>query len=189
MKRKFGDRANWKRVLDKEYAQAYLKTEEFQGYVTLLKIKKVTEPLYVSYSKKPICIADDDYVWLQHFPTDQHYCVTTMFDEKGKVVKWYIDICYRNGISKDNIPWMDDLFLDIVVLPSGEVIEKDADELAEALRNGSIDNNQFELAKKESAKLVAAIADGQFNLLNQSEDHRSLLLAQLPRQRMENNKK
>lgn len=36
---------------------------------------------------------------------------------------------YRNS----GRPWMDDLFLDFIVLPSGGIIEKDADELEEAL--------------------------------------------------------
>lgn len=46
--------------------------------------------------------------------------MTTVFNEKGEVVQWYIDICNEIGITK-GIPWYEDLILDLVVLPTGEV--------------------------------------------------------------------
>lgn len=33
-------------------------------------------------------------------PYSLHYAVTTMFDARGQVVQWYIDICHRH--------WVDD---------------------------------------------------------------------------------
>ena len=45
LKRRYGDRSEWKRLLDKEYTQAFIDTEGFKGYVTLIKVNKVTEPL------------------------------------------------------------------------------------------------------------------------------------------------
>lgn len=53
----------------------------------------------------------------------------------------YIDICYEIGIEN----W-DDLFLDIVALPTGEVIQQDEDELEEALESGSIYHKMYDLA-------------------------------------------
>ena len=57
----------------------------------------------------------------------------------------YIDICYEIGI-ENYIPWWDDLFLDIVALPTGEVIQQDEDELEEALESGSIYHKMYDLA-------------------------------------------
>lgn len=102
-----------------------------------MKIDKVTGPLFVHYNDKSVCIADDGYTWLQQFPINRRHAVTTMFDSQGKIVPWYIDICKEIGV-ENNIAWMDDLFLDIVILPSGEVIQIDADELEEALVKGVI---------------------------------------------------
>lgn len=45
LKRKYGDRSDWKRVLKREYAQLYLEMDNFKGYISLLKIAKVKEPL------------------------------------------------------------------------------------------------------------------------------------------------
>jgi predicted RNA-binding protein associated with RNAse of E/G family len=102
-----------------------------------------------------------------------------MFDSQGEIVQWYIDICYVNGVSTENVPWMDDLFLDIVVLPSGEVVQKDADELEEALSKGIIDKEQYNLAWDESARINAYIKEDNFSLLKLSEDHKDLLLKKL----------
>ncbi|WP_313770624.1 DUF402 domain-containing protein [Bacillus sp. S/N-304-OC-R1] len=145
LKRKYGDRSEWKRILKRKYAQSFLDTKEFKGYITLLRTIKVTEPLTVSYGENEICIVDDGYMWLQQFPLEKKHSVTTMFDVKGNIVQWYIDICMENGLDR-NIPWMDDLFLDIVLLPSGEVIQKDADELEGAFINGIIDESLYNLA-------------------------------------------
>ena len=73
-----------------------------------------------------MCIVDDGYMWLQHFPKGQNCTVTTMFDADGEVIQWYIDICNEIG-TENNVPWWDDLFLDIIVLPTGEIIRQDED--------------------------------------------------------------
>ncbi|MEK3715675.1 DUF402 domain-containing protein [Paenibacillus sp. FSL R7-0333] len=179
MKRKYGDRSDWKRVLEREYVQSYLETDNFKGYLSLLKIAKVKEPLYVKYFDQKVCIVNDGYSWLQQFPLDKHHSVTTMFDEQGQIVQWYIDICYRNGVSEDNVPWMDDLFLDIVVLPSGAVIQKDSEELDEALLQGRIDSSLYNLARQEADFINSLIKDGKFTLLQLSEQHQDILLHML----------
>lgn len=180
LKRRTGDRADWKRVLERGYSQSYVETETFRGYICLLKIIKVREPLYVTYhDENKFCIANDGYLWLQHISADEHYAVTTMFDDQGQIVQRYIDILYRNGVGEDGIPWVDDLFLDIVVLPSGEIIHKDLDELDEALRNGSIDHSLYNLAIEESTKLTSLIEDGSFTLLALAKEHKDFLLQKL----------
>ncbi|MCJ7839793.1 DUF402 domain-containing protein [Lederbergia sp. NSJ-179] len=175
LKRKYGDRTGWKRILDREFRQMFLDTEEFTGNITLLKIHKVIEPSFVQYRDKRVCIVDDGYYWLQHFPKDQHYSVTTMFDARGKIIQWYIDICKENGIENDR-PWMDDLFLDIVVLPTGEMFLKDADELEEALEKGMIDGKLYQMAWKEANQLSDLIRNEQFSLLGLSKEHMMKLL-------------
>lgn len=118
---------------------------------------------------------DDGYVWLQHFPSEKRYSLTTMFDSKGEIVQWYIDICLGNGI-ENNIPWFDDLFLDIVVLPTGEVIQLDTDELEDALKAGVIDNDLYNTACYEADKINSLIKSSEFELMNLSKKHKELLL-------------
>lgn len=178
LKRKYGDRSDWGRVLNRKYAQTYLDTKGFNGYITLLEIEKVTEPLFANYSGKQICLVDEGYMWLQHFPLDKNHSVTTMFDAKGNIVQWYIDICLEIECDED-IPWMDDLFLDIVVLPSGEVFHKDDDELEEALLAGVIDESLYALAREEARMLTDLIMNEKFELFQFSNKHREMLLDKL----------
>ena len=96
LKRKYGDRSEWKRVLKREYAQSYVDSTVFKGYITLLHTIKVIKPLTVIYGEEKICIVDNGYMWLQQFPLDENHSVTTMFDANGEIVQWYIDICLQN---------------------------------------------------------------------------------------------
>lgn len=178
LKRKYGDRSEWKRILKRKYAQSYLETKEFKGYITLLHTIKVSEPLSVRYGENNICIVDDGYMWLQQFPLEKNHSITTMFDANGNIVQWYIDICLENGLDR-NIPWMDDLFLDIVLLPSGEVIQKDDDELEEAFLNGIINKSLYNLAWDEANNLTELINNRSFELLNLSNKHKEILVNKL----------
>ncbi|PJN89089.1 DUF402 domain-containing protein [Bacillus sp. mrc49] len=178
LKRKYGNRLEWKRVLERKYAQTFLDTKQYKGYITLLHAIKVAEPLSAMYEEKKICIVDDGYMWLQQFPLEKNHSVTTMYDDKGKIVQWYIDVCLRNGVEHD-IPYLDDLFLDIILLPSGEVIQKDADELEAALLSGMIDISLYDAAWNEGKLLTHLINNGGFELLELSHYHKGLLINEL----------
>ncbi|WP_227396116.1 DUF402 domain-containing protein [Jeotgalibacillus aurantiacus] len=178
LKRKYGERHDWTRIVKREFAQSYIKSESYQGYVTLLHTVEVTEPLFVTYGDERICIVNDGYMWLQQFPEGKHHAVTVMFNEKGEVVQWYIDISRENGIH-DGKPWMDDLFLDLIVLPSGKLIEKDSDELEAAFQKGIIDDQLYHLAWKELKKVKQDIQSEQFGLLNLAQAHREKLSQEL----------
>jgi uncharacterized protein len=178
LKRKYGDRAEWNRVEKRKYAQTFLDTKEFKGYITLLNTIRVTEPLSVRYGDKNICIVDDGYMWLQQFPLGKNHSVTTMFDANGNVVQWYVDICNENGVD-NGIPWMDDLFLDVVALSSGEVIQLDVDELEEALKGGIINKNQYVLALEEANKITKQICNEDFSLIKLANIHKQILEAKL----------
>lgn len=125
-----------------------------------------------------MCIVNDGYMWLQQFPLDKKHSVTTMFNENDEIVQWYIDICYKNSI-ENNVPWMDDLFLDIILLPSGELIEKDADELEEAYAKGVITKSLYDLAWSELNIIKEQIESEKFQLVNLSNQHKDILAALL----------
>ncbi|WP_454101168.1 DUF402 domain-containing protein [Metabacillus sp. SLBN-84] len=97
-----------------------------------------------------------------------------MFDSCGKVTQWYIDICKEIGAEK-NVPWLDDLFIDIVVLPSGEVFQLDTEELEEARKQGDIDQELYELARYEAHRITKRIHNNEFPLLNLLNEHKFLL--------------
>jgi uncharacterized protein len=178
MKRKYGNHATWKRIIEKEYAQTYIDSIIFTGHVTLLHIKEVVEPRFVRYREKEICIAAKGYLWLQHFPIDEHFSVSTVFNPKGEIVQWYIDICFEIGVN-NGVPWMDDLYLDIVILPEGDVIHLDKDELEEALLSGEITKEQYKLAWNVFNRINRLIEEDKFSLLSVAHEHKRSLQQKL----------
>ncbi|MBD2847984.1 DUF402 domain-containing protein [Paenibacillus sp. IB182496] len=175
MKRKFSDRANWRRIVRKSYSCLTLDNEEFKGLVTFYRIHELREPLWKEYNGRRLCLADRGYLWMQHFPRGEQFVVTTMFDDKGSVVQWYIDVCKTQGLTDQQVPWFDDLFLDVVVLPSGEVFLLDEDELEDALRSGDITAKDATMARKTARRLLDLIKNGRFRYFTLSLKHRRSL--------------
>lgn len=171
LKRKYGSRYDWKRIVERRYAEKYISTSQFTGYVTLLEMNDVAEHLFMTYKGRAVCIADKGYSWLQHFPDGKHFSVTTVFDSSGQIVQWYIDICRENGYCLTYGPWMDDLFLDLIVLPTGEIIEKDIDELETARSSEIISDDEFALAWKEFNRIKTMVAENSFELLELTKEH------------------
>ncbi len=174
--RRYGRRADWKRILKRNYQEMSVHSREFEGVISYLEMYEVTHPLDVNYPHQSIRIANNGYSWLQHFPLNKNHAVTTMFDDAGQVIQTYIDICLQNG-GDENGPWWDDLYLDIIVFPTGEVLLQDEDELEEALSNGTISENDYRLAWKEVNLIRKALAKDTFSLLRLAQQHRQLLLS------------
>jgi len=174
MKRKFSDRANWRRIIKKSYSCMSIDQKEFHGILTFYRIHELRDPLYKVYGGKELCLADEGYVWMQHFPKGEHYVVTTMFDQNGKVVQWYIDVCKNQGLTEQKVPWFDDLYLDVVVLPSGEVFLMDEDELEEAYQAGEISYKDVLLAQKTASRVMTMIRNGKFRFFTLSMKHKRL---------------
>lgn len=179
MKQRAADRLPWPRVTARRFATHTFATTEFQGVATLLCIDAVHEPLWVDWQGHHFCICDSGYTWLQHFPTNTHYAVTTQFNTQGQVVQWYIDICNYHWIDERGIPWWEDLYLDLLVFPDGGCHIVDADELDDALQRGVIDTSLHMLAWQEARHLQSTIQAGTFPLLALANTHRLYLLQSL----------
>ncbi len=175
MERKWANLPGWKRILRNRFYHSELDTPEFKGHITLYCMDAVSAPLVVAYFGREFCIADAGYTWLRQFPSGEHFTVTAQYDHHGRLVLWYIDICLRTGLDQDQIPWMDDLYLDLVVSPTREVEVKDADELLAARESGEISAAEFDLAWQTAERLMERIARNQFELLALSDVHRQML--------------
>lgn len=136
-KRKFANRRDWERILQHRYAQMEVHDDRFSGTVALFQIDAVRAPQYKMHKGEEFIVADAGYGWLQYFPDDEPFGVTVMFNEEGQIVQWYIDIVEAIGY-EDGIPYMDDLLLDILIFPNGDVVRKDEDEFEEATEAGEL---------------------------------------------------
>lgn len=172
MKRKYGDRRDWHRITQKSYHQTYLNSEDYTGYITLYIIEDLREALHQNIKGFTYCIADKGYSWLQHFPKGEHYTITSMFNHYGELIQCYIDICVRHGTTIEGIPWLDDMYLDIIVTPNGRYKILDADELDDALADGSITHEEYLHAWDVTNNLIEKIKHDELQLLKQCLIHR-----------------
>ncbi|HEX7733955.1 MAG TPA: DUF402 domain-containing protein [Ktedonobacteraceae bacterium] len=165
MRRKSAARVDWERVLERRFIVQRIDAADYHGYVTLLRLDKVSEPLFVKFGQERVCIADQGYDWVQHFPDGEHFVLLSAFDERGELVQWYIDIVESMGVDENGVPWYQDLYLDIVVAPNGETLLLDVDELDEALRQGEITSGQYNFAWQQASALLDALETDLFRLL------------------------
>ena len=170
MKRKTGNRAGWPRIIKQQYTQKIVENDEFQGYVTLLKFDEVLQPLWSKFTAEPICLVENGSYMLQHYPFNGGYALTTFISPNKEIMQWYIDIVDHVGIS-EGIPYFDDLYLDLIVVPTGEVIEKDIDEIEDALEKGDISKEQYDKAWETFEGLKKDIHEGNFELLRITKQH------------------
>lgn len=176
MKRKHSDRADWLRLIKKKFTLKYIKNEEFDGYVSTIEVEKVREPLIKNMLGVEVCVVDDGYTWLQHVPVDKHYALTTMYNDRKEIVQWYFDITKQNGVDDKGIPYFDDLYLDVVVLPSSKILLLDEDELRAALDNGDITLEDYNLAYREAKFIMQGMAASAKKLSEFSNRYLELML-------------
>ncbi len=143
----------WKCIIKKDRIGSVVELSEFSGYVGILNITEVSEPQIWSYNGEEVIVCDKNYQWLTIMPEDDYYCITVMMNEKREVQVCYIDMIAEQGYDKDGVPYFYDLYLDLVVYPDGTIIEDDMDELHNALEDGDITKQQFDLALNACDKL------------------------------------
>ncbi|MED1412080.1 MULTISPECIES: DUF402 domain-containing protein [Bacillus] len=158
MKRKYGDGSTWKRLIEKTYTVKQVE----EGMLGVLNIKNVREPSYKEYKGKELCIAGDEYTWMQYFINGKNFAITAMLDDQKKLVQYYIDVTKEYKIDERGLPYFDDLYLDVVLLPNGEIYVLDEDELEDAYSMGDITKEEYELAWHITKWIVAAIKKGEF---------------------------
>ena len=169
MKRKYANRPNWARVTEKSYYGIQIDEDAFSGHVTFLSLEKVWEPLWVAFGSKKVCVVDHGYVWLQHSPRRGKYVLTSMFNERGEFVQGYFDVVGSIGLTEEKIPYFDDLYIDVAVLPSGEIDVLDEDELEEALQQGVISKADYDFAVRTADEIVNSLKAGTNYCWNSAE--------------------
>lgn len=152
LKKRFADGRNKSiDILEKDYRNMRIDNEEFNGNVSLLNIKKVRKEWHVDEENR--CILANNYKWLEIYPDEKNYCITVMYDEKDNVVEWYFDIARELG-EENGVPYEDDLYLDVVIVPDGRMHLLDEDELEEAHKKYEINQIEFDMAYKIANEIM-----------------------------------
>ena len=156
MKVKYISRRDWPRILASDVTFCEKHYPRLHAMTSLFRIHKVTAPLFVPACGQPLCAADDGYAWLHVLPENENWCLTAMFDETGATVQYYFDITQDNILDGCNSRFTD-LYLDIVCLPDGRTELIDQPDLDQALADGLITQEQYDLAKRTAQTLQPLI--------------------------------
>lgn len=147
------------------YKQKRVNNETFKGYICNVKIQNVKKPLVVNNGLSNVCIKDNNYEWFELYPDNANYAITIMYDNKNNLIEWYFDIAKEIG-TQNGIPYEEDLYLDMVVLPNGQKLILDEEELYAALKSGEIQPKEINLAYTTLKYLEENYVDNFENLLN-----------------------
>ena len=132
----------------------------FSGDIYFYKFIDVKDKLLIPNGK---CIMDNNYKWLEFYDYSSKVKLTAIYDENSEIIEWYFDIAREIG--KDNgIPYEDDLYLDVVVTPSGEIILLDEDELKEAFNKREMTKEEYENAYEEAKQLMNKLKNNKDKL-------------------------
>lgn len=103
-------------------------------------------------------IIDNNYKWIEHYDYNSKIKLTSIYDNENEIVEWYFDIARRIG-KEQGIPYEDDLYLDVVVRPTGEIILLDEDELKAAYDRLEVNKKDYDMAYNEANKLIERLKE------------------------------
>ena len=125
--------------------------DDFAGDIAYISFNEMNKPYIIK--EIGLCIANDNYKWLEFYDYNSKIRLTAMYNDKNEIIEWYFDIAREIGNENGN-PYEDDLYLDIIVNPSGEIILLDEDELKEALDRLEVSEESYDMAYNEANKLI-----------------------------------
>ena len=156
MKIKYANNPQPKKILDCKFKSIRIDDENFNGYISLVDVTKAKGVSIVPRNNgKGEKIFDNYYKWLLLYPIGKGYTITAMYNEKCELIEFYFDMADNISITRDNIPYMHDLFLDVVVTKENEIYVLDQDELYLALQNHDITPRQYVEVNKTSEYIIS----------------------------------
>ena len=119
------------------------------GYASFLKFEEVHKPLIINGLK----YIDNGYSFVSFLPDNEYWCSHAIYDDNGDIIEWYFDMTSKNAVDEIGKPYYDDLYLDAALWPDGRIVILDEDELKDALDDGKITQEDFDLAYDTLAEL------------------------------------
>lgn len=134
---------------------------DFIGDVALASFNKVYKPYIIQDTN--LCIINDNYKWLEFYDYNKKYMLTAMYNEENEIIEWYFDIARKIG-KENGMPYEDDLYLDVVVTPKGNIKLLDEDELNDAFDRFEVNKSDYEMAYNEAKQLMNRLQNNKNTL-------------------------
>ena len=116
--------------------------EDIKGYASFMKVEEVHRPFMAG----EVCLYNNGFSEIGFLPKDAHWGLYALYDDSGEIIEWYVDITRKNAIDEEGRPYCDDLYLDAALLPDGQILVFDEDELKDALDHEKITRKEYDMA-------------------------------------------
>ena len=151
LKKRFADSVGKRdNVIEIEQKIKSINNEDFIGDIYLNNFKKVVTPYML---ENGVCLQDNNYKWLEFYDYNAKVLLTAMYNQNNEIIEWYFDIARSIG-KENNIPYEDDLYLDVLVKSNGEIVLLDEDEIKEAYERLEITKEEYDEAYKTANDLI-----------------------------------
>lgn len=144
-----------------------LKRESESYYLTIKRINKINQTFFINRGGHRIVYIDNGYYIVEFTPLNRFYNARVYLGRDLNVIGYYFDMSRGNGV-EENIPYYDDLYLDIIYCPNegNQIIIDDEDELLDALNAKDITKEEFDLAKDVCSTLIDEILEKKNIFIN-----------------------
>jgi len=112
---------------------------------------------------------------LEFYDYNSKVKLTAFYDENNKISEWYFDIAREIG-RENGLPYEDDMYLDVLVTDTGNIVLLDEDELKDALDKNQITEFEFENAYKEANGLMERLQNKKQELQNFTDKYLKMML-------------
>lgn len=146
---------------------------DFTGDIALIKFNKMYKPYVVENIN--LCMANNNYKWLEFYDYSKKYRLTAMYNDKNKIIEWYFDIARKIG-KENGMPYEDDLYLDVVVTQKGDIILLDEDELKVAFEKMEVTKKEYDEAYQEARKLIDKLKGEKDSLQKFTDKYLKIML-------------
>lgn len=167
LKKRYADRHTRNKVRNVELKVNSVEDEYFKGDIYYYNFVEVDKPFFIPNGK---CIMDNNYKWLEFYDYSSRVKLTAIYDENTEIVEWYFDIAREIG-KENGVPYEDDLYLDVVVRPRGEVVLLDEDELKEAFNKKEMTKEEYDEAYKIANNLMDKLKGNKDKLQKYTDNY------------------
>lgn len=177
MKLNYADRRNDNNILRKEFKIKDTADKKFKGKLSLIDIKDLKNNFQ---AKRPNGLSElviaKDYKIMTYFPDNEKYCMSVMYNNDWKLIQWYFDINRYKCKYDSEVPYSEDLYLDVVLLPDGTYYTLDENELMDAYVNKLISKDEYDGAYSTMNRITKMIKQNFAEINNFTQNSLKSLL-------------
>lgn len=156
-----------KKVITSTYLRETTKHElrifyEDDCYISIKKLINITKPFIIANN---IIAMDNGYYIVEIIPKIGNCALRLFLDDKKEIIEYYFDIIKESGLTEDKVPYFIDLYLDITVDRNGNINILDQSELDDALREGDISNEDYNLVIRVKDEIINSIKNNTCTLM------------------------